>query len=41
MVTVNLFSSINATRIALPTLREQSGEHIVNVSSDARYSANA
>ena len=41
MVAVNLLGTMNATHAALPTLREQGGGHIVNISSDARRNANA
>lgn len=41
MVTVNLLGTMNATHAALPALREDEGGHVVNVSSDARRSANS
>ena len=41
MVSVNLLGTMNATRVALPALREGEGGHVVNLSSDARRSASA
>jgi NADP-dependent 3-hydroxy acid dehydrogenase YdfG len=41
MVEVNLLATMNATRAALPALRENGGGHVVNLSSDARRSPSA